>query len=132
MLGVSKNSVIGKIDRLGLKLANAVDRVPVPRSCVPKASSAPTKADVKIPAPRNPIMLDMESVFSHPQKTPLVSLRSQDCRFPLGDPREDGFGYCGATSRVGSPYCEEHRALCYTPSRKKPKTFAFGRERGRA
>ena len=41
---------------------------------------------------------------------PLVDLGNHDCRWPLGDPREAGFGYCGLPHGEGTSYCERHQA----------------------
>lgn len=39
----------------------------------------------------------------------LVDLGKQDCRWPLGDPREAGFGYCGLPQAGDhTSYCERH------------------------
>ena len=36
------------------------------------------------------------------------------CVYPVGHPRDQGFGFCGAQSHaIGEPYCTEHTALCY-------------------
>ncbi len=49
------------------------------------------------------------------------------CRYPIGDPREASFGYCGKEA-VGQ-YCTHHHARCMSPMPKhKPKTEAQVRE----
>lgn len=45
----------------------------------------------------------------------LLELAPHDCRFPIGDPREAGFGFCAAPASVGRSYCEHHHALAYQP-----------------
>lgn len=35
------------------------------------------------------------------------------CCWPLGDPGEPGFRFCGDPALLGRPYCEEHSALAY-------------------
>lgn len=45
----------------------------------------------------------------------LLDLAPRDCRFPIGDPREPGFGFCAAPASVGHSYCEHHHALAYQP-----------------
>ncbi len=37
-----------------------------------------------------------------------------DCRWPFGDPREENFHFCAATTREGAVYCTEHSALART------------------
>lgn len=42
-----------------------------------------------------------------------LDLRNDTCRFPIGDPRHESFGYCGAPSLVGKPYCNHHHRIAY-------------------
>ncbi len=39
------------------------------------------------------------------------------CLFPIGDPVEENFGYCGAYSEHGD-YCNQHRQVVYKQKRK--------------
>ena len=50
---------------------------------------------------------------------PLVELTESSCHYPIGDPREDDFGFCGAVKRQGSPYCEHHHKLAYKTERER-------------
>ena len=43
----------------------------------------------------------------------IAELSENDCRFPVGNPGENGFHFCGAGTEK-FPYCEYHRAICYT------------------
>lgn len=49
-----------------------------------------------------------------PLMVAMVDLTERHCRFPVGDPRESGFGFCGHPKEDGA-YCRPHAALCYTP-----------------
>jgi len=44
----------------------------------------------------------------------LVDLTSQTCKWPVGDPHEDDFGFCGQNTRAKSPYCQRHHDRAYT------------------
>ena len=44
---------------------------------------------------------------------PLENLSSQDCRFPIGDPKNENFIFCGAKIELGESYCPNHHQLCY-------------------
>ncbi len=46
-------------------------------------------------------------------------LEAGDCRWPIGDPRQAGFHFCGASQTAGRPYCIEHWALSFVPSRSR-------------
>lgn len=50
----------------------------------------------------------------------LLDLNDTTCRWPLGDPQQPGFGFCGCAVKDGSVYCAEHHARAYTgiPSKK--------------
>lgn len=89
-LGVSKNAVVGKAHRLGLKGRPS----PIKKAKQPR----PAAATAKEPEPK--------------MKT-LVDLSANTCRWPIGDPREPGFHFCGAPAIPGKPYCAEHAAVAY-------------------
>lgn len=58
---------------------------------------------------------------------PLVDLTISSCRWPIGDPQEDDFGFCGATSAADRPYCDQHCLLAYgrvPPPRLRPTLIA--------
>lgn len=41
-------------------------------------------------------------------------LTAKTCQFPLGDPKQKGFRFCGSTEVVpGRAYCHRHCAACY-------------------
>jgi GcrA cell cycle regulator len=44
-------------------------------------------------------------------------LSPRSCRYPLGDPGEDGFQFCGSEIDGQGSYCAGHRQLCYMPSK---------------
>jgi GcrA cell cycle regulator len=53
---------------------------------------------------------------------PLISileLTERVCRWPVGDPRDPGFGFCGAPIQPGLPYCGGHAVLAFqAPARR--------------
>lgn len=36
------------------------------------------------------------------------------CQWPIGDPRDEDFRFCGAPAVEGRPYCDRHCARAYT------------------
>lgn len=94
-LGVSKNAVVGKAHRLGLKGRPS----PIKRT-KPSRPAAPP--------PKEP----------EPKIRSLVDLSANTCRWPIGDPREPGFHFCGKPTADGKPYCSEHAAIAYVGSNK--------------
>ncbi|MCK5285007.1 MAG: gcrA cell cycle regulator family protein [Alphaproteobacteria bacterium] len=96
--GVTRNAVIGKAHRL--KLSNRVSPIQQNKKPVPK----PPEKKPEIPVIQN----------NKKKKTiPLIDLKGGECRWPLGDPREENFGFCGEQALAGLPYCAEHAKLAY-------------------
>lgn len=47
----------------------------------------------------------------------LIELDANDCRWPVGDPRQEGFHFCGAQQVLGRPYCIQHWQLSFVPGK---------------
>lgn len=45
--------------------------------------------------------------------------RCKSCQWPSGDPGDPDFGYCGADTLPGKPYCAEHCAVAYVVKGRK-------------
>jgi GcrA cell cycle regulator len=45
------------------------------------------------------------------------------CKYPIGDPTEADFAFCGRASASG-PYCQDHARLAYQPSQAKKRRTA--------
>lgn len=116
--GLSRNAVIGKAKRMGLPR-----RAPVPP---PKPKPRPRKpgrthmfAVPSFGAPKRvsavPVV-DAEIPLS--QRKSFLELENHHCRWPVGDPGEPGFFFCGAPSadlEEGRPYCAAHHAVAFVP-----------------
>ncbi len=117
--GITRNSVIGKIERLRLRSGSTV-AAPVAQRPVPAVSKGLVPAVVveTMPAAAAPVTMDGLTEFS--------------CRWPLGDPRSADFHFCGA--RKGSdagPYCAGRAALArQTPAAYGADRRAEGRQPG--
>lgn len=48
------------------------------------------------------------TVAPTPKMIALVDLSSSDCRWPVGDPLQSDFGFCGHGKLLGSSYCPHH------------------------
>jgi GcrA cell cycle regulator len=99
--GVSRNAVIGKAHRLGLSGR------PSP---IKKRKSAEVK-EVR------------------PGGATILSLTERMCRWPIGDPKQPGFRFCGKPAHNGLPYCAEHAAVAYqlpTTKRRDEERRAVG------
>ena len=100
-LDMTKGQISGKSQRLGLPM-----RKPGPVTQTRRYEKAPV---CKPPAVA-------EAAKATPRFVSLMNLLSGDCRWPMGDPRDPGFLYCGDNVRDGSSYCAAHHAIAYTPS----------------
>jgi GcrA cell cycle regulator len=49
------------------------------------------------------------------RKLDLLSLTERTCKWPIGDPTEESFHFCGLPSVTGKPYCEDHVAVAFQP-----------------
>lgn len=51
------------------------------------------------------------------EPVPLIELGKDSCHWPLGDPLEAGFGFCGCPAPEGRPYCPTHARVAVTGAR---------------
>jgi GcrA cell cycle regulator len=56
----------------------------------------------------------------------MATLQSNECRWPIGDPQQPGFHFCGAHKEDGRSYCATHAALASTPGRPRTLTYRPG------
>lgn len=117
--GLTRNAVIGKIHRL--KLPTFGRRPAQPRvratsdrpkriggfagAALARARKARSVAveDLGESQPMPDIIVDADIVG-----IPLIALTDKTCRWPLGDPRETGFRFCGCEPVEGKRYCPTH------------------------
>jgi len=80
---------------------------PRPKAAAPALAKSPS-AEAAPEAPE-PILLLTPRRISFMQLTPTT------CRYPLGDPRDSDFSFCGNSCVPGMSYCDGHHRLCYRP-----------------
>lgn len=130
--GVTRNGVIGKVHRMGLsgRSTPVRTRQPRQRDREPKLPLRPTKI-----LRRAPIKFGRGAEFS-PVATPptavvapvlawnvqpalrvdLLDLRDCMCRWPIGDPKDESFHFCGRDKAARISYCEGHARVAFRPS----------------
>ena len=54
----------------------------------------------------------------------LDRLKADQCSWPEGEPGSPNFRFCGKSAMIGKPYCQEHCAIAYVPSKKKQSVAA--------
>lgn len=120
-LGVSKNSIVGKVHRLNLTArpspikkkddeTEVVEAQPVKPAVKPVKKITISPVEIKTPAGEKK---------SSQSGVCLTDLSNHTCRWPLGDPRDENFCFCGKKVRSGQTYCEEHSAIAYVKPTKK-------------
>ena len=72
------------------------------------------------------IVVSKKKQTAAPKKT-VASLDARDCRWPIGDPRDEDFHFCGATQLAGRPYCEHHWRMAFQPSRDRSSAVVLPR-----
>jgi GcrA cell cycle regulator len=115
--GVTRNAVIGKISRLGLASREKSPQQQQVRQRKSQGQRLLRKLLAK-PSQPQPASLSAAAVAPAPlacEPVKLVDLQSHHCRFPIGDPHDADFAFCGATAIEGLPYCESHCRLAYNP-----------------
>lgn len=113
-LGVTKNAIVGKVHRLCLtarpspiKNKDTAEELPQQPDLIEKIEEKPVEEVVK---PRkNEELTNIK----------LADLDSHTCRWPIGDPRDDDFCFCGKKVRSGQTYCDEHSMQAYVKALRK-------------
>lgn len=108
--GVTRNAVIGKAHRL--KLSGRASPIQPTKKTVSKIK--PKKID-KVQASNNNVapFVPEASPDDDKIKVALMDLGAKMCRWPIGDPKRENFGFCGDTTVAGIPYCMRHAQTAY-------------------
>jgi GcrA cell cycle regulator len=67
------------------------------------------------PKPPTPIRHEEEG----PGTATVLTLGVHMCRWPIGDPQDDGFTLCGRRKADGASYCVAHGQLAHRPRQAK-------------
>ena len=138
--GVSRNAVIGKVHRLNLPgrakaggSTTATRAAKRPAATTPRVANFPARTATRTVARaagaallNEEVEIDgIEEVTVAPsrsvvlpisRKLALTELTERTCKWPIGDPLNDDFHFCGNESPDNSPYCTYHQRLAYQPS----------------
>ncbi|HXF53257.1 MAG TPA: GcrA family cell cycle regulator [Hyphomicrobiaceae bacterium] len=138
---VTRNAVIGKVHRLGLSGRAPSSRASSPRprrTHVPRAPRAQSllfgtrgatalKPQYALEADPEPQPLE-ELVIPLAERASIMTLKESMCRWPIGDPSDPEFHFCGRKRCGTLPYCEHHARMAYQPvqMRRREKRLASG------
>lgn len=119
--GVTRNAVIGKIHRLGKRPEGQSAR-PRPARAASHPARRPSPVEARRAAPQQ---LQPEwaarpfrraALSEEPGLATSTTLEAHMCRWPIGDPDEKGFSFCGRSAEGSRPYCHGHARLAYKTS----------------
>ena len=130
----SRNAVIGKANRIGIKL-NGDGRASLPGGT--PAGALPGAIGGSFPSPFPAMQTSAPALSRDPRVKPgeerkaawtfaeaevgemrrvrFEEIREFACRWPLGDPRSGDFAYCGLKPAKGHSYCAGHCRMAYRP-----------------
>lgn len=129
--GVTRNAVIGKVHRLQLS-----GRVKTASAATQRSRKTTAVRQVVRPAARTVVStrgnlavvqsVEAEEVVAYrpaeevvvpiSRRISIMELREGTCRWPLGDPLNPDFVFCGGDCDVGRPYCSAHAQIAFQPS----------------
>ncbi|MFL2886322.1 MAG: GcrA family cell cycle regulator [Candidatus Pelagibacterales bacterium] len=104
--GITRNAVIGKAHRLGLS-----GRM----KSKSKVSSVSIVRKRKMPVNKNSKIIELTTSVEPMNPTSFADIKDGLCRWPLGEPEDLDFKFCGRKCAEGIIYCTEHHSLAYQP-----------------
>ncbi len=138
--GVSRNAVIGKVHRLNLpgraksggssssrkRVASSRGsygaRTSAPRSTPRTAGATALKQDVIADAIAEVDTRPIEDVVVPiSRRLPLTELTEKTCKWPIGDPLQEDFYFCGVDCDDNAPYCTYHARLAFQPAAERKR-----------
>jgi GcrA cell cycle regulator len=126
--GVTRNAVIGKVHRLGLSGRAKSPTSAAPRPRKPRSAhshllrvSRPSVRGNTALAHAYEVEFEPEpelsdNVIPLGQRRTLLQLTEETCRWPIGDPGQPDFFFCGGRTVSGLPYCAYHSRVAYQPA----------------
>ncbi|MES1150511.1 MAG: GcrA family cell cycle regulator [Dongia sp.] len=141
--GITRNAVIGKAHRLGLTgrpspIKREAGASPQPRRRAAAAparrlpgagqpgsvhgqqlphthgsSAVPQQARVHTPTAPAARETPVAPPAAKPAPRASAHVGSKTCSWPMGDPKQPGFHFCGEPAEIGKPYCSQHCHVAY-------------------
>lgn len=74
----------------------------------PRAPGAPTPEEEAARA----TLAQIEKIA---KRVGLLELTERTCKWPIGDPNDEDFAFCGLSCVPGKPYCPHHVAVAFQP-----------------
>ena len=127
--GVTRNAVIGKVHRLGLS-GRATPSRPARRPAKPSRPRTTTAIAEPVravrPAPSLPTAVPSApvepAVLPSGEFATVLTLKDSMCKWPIGDPAQASFRFCGRKTTASHAYCDAHANMAYQPSQKRRRS----------
>lgn len=117
-LGLTRNAVIGMVRRLELPKRRTAVKWCRTNVRPPRAKQPPYKTYENFARDIAPTLADP----SPDDVIGILQLTERTCRWPIGDPQDAGFGFCGRDAVLGKPYCSGHAVVAFEPPKKRART----------
>ena len=130
-IGVTRNAVIGKMNRLGLSrpkdvIGRQLERRRAARPARPRTPRTwrPKRPRLNIFARHAMLIAAFPGPHPHAEDIPiyngrgctLLELSQGKCRWPVSKPGAEDFCFCGNEPVKGLPYCLGHARIAYRPT----------------
>jgi GcrA cell cycle regulator len=136
-LGISRNACIGKAQRLGLDARPHFNNAPV-RKLAPEERAERARMRREAVQRRYRAKMHGVSLPAEPLPAPapvplecrpcsLLELSRDRCKWPIGDPGEPSFVFCGGSPSAGKPYCGFHCSIAYKAPPLRGRVFIQAR-----
>jgi GcrA cell cycle regulator len=86
----------------------------------PRAPGAPTPEEEAARA-------TLAEIEKFAKRVGLLELTERTCKWPIGDPTEEDFAFCGLAAVPGKPYCHYHVAVAFQPMSSRRDRARAGR-----
>lgn len=106
---VTRNACIGRVHRMGLAGRVTPGKAPRPRlPAAPRMYQDAKPLPEPAPEAQDPVRLDSGALVT------VLTINDRMCRWPIGDPQEETFHFCGRAPERGV-YCAFHASKAYAP-----------------
>jgi GcrA cell cycle regulator len=93
----------------------ASEPAPAPVPARPVISATARREPAPMTEERLEALANLAELDKKAKKLTLMELTERTCKWPIGDPTDDDFHFCGHPAAPGRPYCSAHCAIAYQP-----------------
>ena len=125
---ISRNGVIGKMNRLGISKGSSgrsQQCPPTARTRSPRPKTPAATIDAVPYIPRVLPRISPSIVDPWPRNVPLADLGEETCRYEVSGQRDPAlYRFCNAPALSGVSYCPHHARLCFALSDNRKRKAA--------